>query len=79
MVPYQLYNDLLSPFTVVSTGSQLPSLTHSCNILVVNPDMDFVGKVKISFHKVKYLVLDEADTMLDMWFMPYVKKIVGDQ
>ena len=33
---------------------------------------------KIGFHAVKYLVLDEADRMLDMGFMPDVRRIVND-
>ena len=32
--------------------------------------MDFVEKGKVTFKDVKYLVLDEADRMLDMGFMP---------
>ena len=38
--------------------------------------MDFLDKGKISFEKVKYLVLDEADRMLDMGFHPEVVKMV---
>jgi superfamily II DNA/RNA helicase len=70
----------MTPSSGVSTGSQLASLTHGCDILVATPGrlMDFVGQGKIGFHMVKYLVLDEADRMLDMGFMPDVKKIVGD-
>ena len=33
---------------------------------------------KIGFHAVKYLVLDEADRMLDMGFMPEIQKMVED-
>ena len=39
--------------------------------------MDFVEKGKVSFEDVKYLVLDEADRMLDMGFLPEVQRIVG--
>jgi len=64
----------------VSTGSQLASYSHGCDILVATPGrlIDFVGQGKVGFHLVKYLVLDEADRMLDMGFMPDVKRIVGD-
>ncbi len=39
--------------------------------------MDFVDKGKVSFEKVKYLVLDEADRMLDMGFLPEIQRITS--
>lgn len=39
--------------------------------------MDFVEKGKVSFSGVKYLVMDEADRMLDMGFLPEMQRIVG--
>ena len=33
---------------------------------------------KIGFHPVKYFVLDEADRMMDMGFMPDVRRSVND-
>ena len=62
----------------VATGKQL--IGEGCNILVATPGrlLDFVQQGKIGFHRVQYLVLDEADKMLDMGFMPDVKKIVGN-
>ncbi len=38
--------------------------------------MDFVERGKVSFAEVRFFVLDEADRMLDMGFMPDVQKIV---
>lgn len=62
-----------------STGFQLSNLFKGCNILVATPGrlMDFVDKGKISFESVKYLILDEADRMLDMGFLPEVTRITS--
>ena len=62
----------------VATGKQM--IGEGCNILVATPGrlLDFVQQGKIGFHRVQYLILDEADKMLDMGFMPDVKKIVGN-
>ena len=39
---------------------------------------DFVEKGRVSLAHCNYLVLDEADRMLDMGFMPDVRRIVND-
>ena len=38
--------------------------------------MDYADKGKITFFDLKYLVLDEADRMLDMGFMPDIQRCV---
>jgi len=60
-----------------SVGFQLSNLFKGCNILIATPGrlLDFVEKGKVSFANVKYLVLDEADRMLDMGFLPDITKI----
>jgi len=60
-----------------STMFQLSTLFKGCNVLIATPGrlMDFVDKGKVSFEDVKYLVLDEADRMLDMGFMPDITRI----
>jgi len=60
-----------------SSMFQLSTLFKGCNVLICTPGrlMDFVDKGKISFEDVKYLVLDEADRMLDMGFLPEVQRI----
>jgi len=60
-----------------STMFNLHTLFKGCNVLIATPGrlMDFVDKGKVSFEDVKYLVLDEADRMLDMGFLPEVTRI----
>merc|ERR1719290_75438 len=59
-----------------SVGFQLSTLVRGCNILICTPGrmLDFVDKGKVSFASLKYLVLDEADRMLDMGFMPDIQR-----
>ncbi|KAK3091467.1 hypothetical protein FSP39_020000 [Pinctada imbricata] len=63
-----------------SVGYQIRQVEQGTNILVGTPGrlMDIIGKGKISLEKIKYLILDEADRMLDMGFGPEIKKIVTE-
>ena len=58
-----------------SVQDQLLALSQGCNILVAAPGrlLDFVERGRISFKNVQCLILDEADRMLDMGFMPQVR------
>jgi ATP-dependent RNA helicase RhlB len=49
-----------------------------CDIMVATPGrlIDFLGQNEINLRKIEGLVLDEADRMLDMGFMPDVRRIV---
>lgn len=53
------------------------SITQGCHVLVATPGrlMDFVRKSTISFDDLKFLVLDEADRMLEMGFVPTIEEI----
>jgi len=60
---------------------QASQLQRGCNILVATPGRlhDFVEKGRVSLSHCKYLVLDEADRMLDMGFMPEIQKMVENE
>lgn len=64
-------------FGGVSQDKQLKNLEKTPRIVVATPwrlnDLMQQGELKIS--TVKYFILDEADRMLDMWFLPSIKKI----
>lgn len=57
---------------------QISELDRGCDICVATPGrlVDILERNKVSFHYVKYLVLDEADRMLDMGFSPQIRAIV---
>ncbi|TRY75278.1 hypothetical protein TCAL_00683 [Tigriopus californicus] len=63
-----------------SVPQQLSILDRGCNILVATPGrlLQFVQMGKISFSALKFFVLDEADRMLDMGFMPDVDSMVRE-
>ncbi|KAH7069532.1 ATP-dependent RNA helicase DED1 [Paraphoma chrysanthemicola] len=59
-------------------GSQLRQIERGCDLLVATPGrlVDLIERGRISLQSIKYLVLDEADRMLDMGFEPQIRRIV---
>lgn len=59
-------------------GSQLRQIERGCDLLVATPGrmIDLIERGRISLANIKYLVLDEADRMLDMGFEPQIRRIV---
>mmetsp|Transcript_15081 Transcript_15081/g.32723 ORF Transcript_15081/g.32723 Transcript_15081/m.32723 type:complete len:649 (+) Transcript_15081:72-2018(+) len=60
---------------------QLEALASGVEILVATPGRlaDFLDRDLVSLSKCKFLVLDEADRMLDMGFEPQLRKIVEEK
>ncbi|KAF5739613.1 putative dead box ATP-dependent RNA helicase [Tripterygium wilfordii] len=61
-------------------GPQLRDLDRGTDIVVATPGRlnDILEMKRVSLHQVSYLVLDEADRMLDMGFEPQIRKIVKE-
>ena len=62
----------------VGYGPQLKSLRQGVEILVACPGRleDLIERGDVSLHKVDHVVLDEADRMADMGFMPSVRRLL---
>ena len=78
---YAKFTDLRSTviFGGVSQGKQVEILKKGVDILVATPGrlLDLMNQGFISLPDVEYVVLDEADHMLDMGFIHDIKKIVA--
>ncbi|XP_072295502.1 DEAD-box helicase 3 X-linked b isoform X2 [Eucyclogobius newberryi] len=59
-------------------GGQIRDLERGCHLLVATPGrlVDMMERGKIGLDYCNYLVLDEADRMLDMGFEPQIRRIV---
>jgi len=71
----------LSPAALVvgglSEGTQLNALRKGARVVVATPGRleDFLGRKLVNFRSLRVLVLDEADRMLDMGFLPAIRRI----
>ena len=63
----------------VQMGDQIKALEKGVDVLIATPGrlMDLFGRGKIMLTDCKLLVIDEADRMLDMGFIPDIEEICG--
>ncbi|KAF3021894.1 ATP-dependent RNA helicase dbp2 [Neopestalotiopsis sp. 37M] len=63
----------------VPRGPQIRDLTKGVEVCIATPGrlIDMVESGKTNLRRVTYLVLDEADRMLDMGFEPQIRKIIS--
>ncbi|KAG1347019.1 ATP-dependent RNA helicase-like protein DB10 [Cocos nucifera] len=66
--------------SVIFLGSSLRDLDRGVDVVVATPGRlnDILEMRRVSLRQVSYLVLDEADRMLDMGFEPQITKIVKE-
>ncbi len=62
----------------VGYGKQMDALRNGLDIIIATPGrlLDHMERGTCKLDQIKYLVLDEADRMLDMGFLPDVRRIV---
>jgi ATP-dependent RNA helicase RhlE len=63
----------------VNINPQIEELKRGVEVLVATPGrlLDLIGQKALHLGKVQILVLDEADRMLDMGFIPDIKRIIA--
>ncbi len=63
----------------VDMGPQVRALRNGTEILVACPGrlLDHASRGAVDFRSVECLVMDEADRMLDMGFLPDIRRIIG--
>jgi ATP-dependent RNA helicase DDX5/DBP2 len=60
-------------------GPQIRDLQRGVEVVIATPGrlIDMLESQKTNLRRITYLVLDEADRMLDMGFEPQIRKIIG--
>lgn len=63
----------------VSEKSQIQAVRGGSSLVVATPGrlQDFISRKLIDLREIKILVLDEADRMLDMGFLPAIRRILA--
>lgn len=70
---------ILAIYGGVGYGSQLEGLKKGADVLVATPGrlLDHLSRGTLKLDSLQVLVLDEADRMLDMGFLPDVRRIIA--
>ena len=63
----------------LAEGAQLTALRKGARLIVATPGRleDFLDRKLVNFRSLRVLVLDEADRMLDMGFLPAIRRIAS--
>jgi ATP-dependent RNA helicase RhlE len=63
----------------VSEKAQIQAVRGGSSLVIATPGrlQDFITRKLIDLREIKILVLDEADRMLDMGFLPAIRRILG--
>ncbi len=81
ILAYSKYLDIRTAviFGGVKPAKQISAINRGIDILVATPGrlLDLEGQNKLSLKRVEFLVLDEADRMLDMGFQRDINKILA--
>lgn len=64
----------------VGMEPQTKALRRGCDIIIATPGrlLDHMNRRNVRFDELSVLVLDEADRMLDMGFLPDIRRILSD-
>jgi ATP-dependent RNA helicase RhlE len=67
-------------FGGVSQGKQVRAVEHGVHVLIATPGrlLDLMDQGHLRLDRLQFLVLDEADRMLDMGFLPAIKRIIKE-
>ena len=60
---------------------QIRQIDRGCDVLIATPGrlVDLIERGRLAMSNVKFLVLDEADRMLDLGFEPQIRRIVEEE
>jgi ATP-dependent RNA helicase RhlE len=70
---------VVSVYGGAGMGKQIDKLRRGVDVVVATPGrlMDHMRRKNVNFRDLEILVLDEADRMLDMGFLPDIKQIIS--